>query len=1094
MKIQKIKSGFTFSDKNGINLNFLKNGKLVNITKDSIMINQLKTGEYESPLSNAYIRIYNENNFTTYPIIHGEDNIKTFYTDKGILYKLETENFITTTQYSIENGIIFMTVDVELKNKVQYDIILGQDLGLASEGALMTNEAYACQYIDHKPHRVEDYGWVICSRQNLDQNGLNPFVQIGGLEFLESFSTDGFQFFSKEFKLTNKPQIFKNEFLEDENYQYEFAYIGLKTKKKLKDGKTIFYLNPKSDFSYENKILDIEEIKNSYVAPSSSSEIKQLKNSAPKIKRINTEDLVEGELDKLYPEKKHCEYHDKELISFFTPTGSYITLKEKEALLERPTGHVLLSGNFLEKTEKIISSTNYIYGIFNSQITLGNTSFNKLIGIGRNPLNLQYFSGQRIFIKEDGILNQLSMPTLYEQGYNYSKWLYIYNGNKIEVVSYAASKEGILSLEINSEKEYEFHISNHLIFGNNEDESEILIKKSNNILKITGKNELVNSVYPKLNFIMKLNKEFEVEQPENTPYLILKVSTNSLKLTTSGNLLENIDDVRELDFSTETKLYNETITNSLNGFNLSSTEGELDKVSDISGWYTHNAMVHFLTPHGLEQYSGAAWGTRDVCQGPLEYFLATQNYPIISKILKTIYSHQYIENGTWPQWFMFDKYSFIQQEECHGDIVVWPIKAISDYIKASGDYNILDEEIEYTTIKGEFKFTKSEKLIDHLKKQIKYIKDNLLGNTNLFSYGDGDWDDTLQPKNSNLRKNMVSTWTTTLLIQSLGLLEEVLTKYSIHTSFNEEISEFRISLKKAFEKYSLPGGVVSGFLISEDNEIKPLLHPQDDKTKIKYRLLPMIRGIISETFTKEVAEKHYDIIQDNLMFSDGVRLMTEPVTYQGGKQDYFKRAELATNVGREIGLQYCHAHIRYIEALCKLGKGGEAIENLLKIIPIKLQDNVKNAEYRQSNCYFSSSDAAFKDRYEFKEKFDLLKKGEVKVKGGWRIYSSGPGILLNQIISNILGIRDEGDSIIIDPVLPKGEAIELEYSILGKPVQFKFNILKDEHTPKSIRINGIMIEKINYSNNIYREGGAILRKDHLKGLLNEKSNLIEIEL
>ena len=31
-------------------------------------------------------------------------------------------------------------------------------------------------------------------------------------------------------------------------------------------------------------------------------------------------------------------------------------------------------------------------------------------------------------------------------------------------------------------------------------------------------------------------------------------------------------------------------------------------------------LVHYLSPHGLEQFGGAAWGTRDVSQGPTEFF------------------------------------------------------------------------------------------------------------------------------------------------------------------------------------------------------------------------------------------------------------------------------------------------------------------------------------------------------------------------------------------------------------------------------------------------------------------------------------------
>ena len=32
--------------------------------------------------------------------------------------------------------------------------------------------------------------------------------------------------------------------------------------------------------------------------------------------------------------------------------------------------------------------------------------------------------------------------------------------------------------------------------------------------------------------------------------------------------------------------------------------------------------MHLTAPHGLEQYTGGAWGVRDVCQGPIELLLS----------------------------------------------------------------------------------------------------------------------------------------------------------------------------------------------------------------------------------------------------------------------------------------------------------------------------------------------------------------------------------------------------------------------------------------------------------------------------------------
>ena len=153
--------------------------------------------------------------------------------------------------------------------------------------------------------------------------------------------------------------------------------------------------------------------------------------------------------------------------------------------------------------------------------------------------------------------------------------------------------------------------------------------------------------------------------------------------------------------------YREFFKETMNGFKLSqmkSTPESVEKFNSLAWWYTHNMLVHYSVPHGLEQYGGAAWGTRDVCQGPIEYFMATQKYDVVKELIKTIFKHQYEDDGNWPQWFMFDRYNMIQAGESHGDIIVWPLKVLGDYLNVTQDFSILQEKVPYT-VRGSFEFT-----------------------------------------------------------------------------------------------------------------------------------------------------------------------------------------------------------------------------------------------------------------------------------------------------------------------------------------------------------------------------------------------------
>ena len=87
---------------------------------------------------------------------------------------------------------------------------------------------------------------------------------------------------------------------------------------------------------------------------------------------------------------------------------------------------------------------------------------------------------------------------------------------------------------------------------------------------------------------------------------------------------------------------------------------------------------------------------------------------------------------------------------------------------------------------------------------------------------------------------------------------------------------------------------------------------------------------------------------------------------------------------------YMHSHLRYAEAMSVLGEAEALWEALLIANPIAITDRLGHASLRQRNAYFSSSDAAFRDRYQASAEWDRVKAREIAVDGGWRIYSSGP--------------------------------------------------------------------------------------------------------
>ena len=93
------------------------------------------------------------------------------------------------------------------------------------------------------------------------------------------------------------------------------------------------------------------------------------------------------------------------------------------------------------------------------------------------------------------------------------------------------------------------------------------------------------------------------------------------------------------------------------------------------------------------------------------------------------------------------------------------------------------------------------------------------------------------------------------------------------------------------------------------------------------------------------------------------------------------------------------------EAMSVLGDSQALWDALVVANPIAVTERLSHASLRQRNAYFSSSDAAFRDRYEASAEWELAKAGEVAVDGGWRIYSSGPGIYVALVVQHALGVR-----------------------------------------------------------------------------------------
>ena len=1114
-------SSFSISNSLGLCFDFLENGLIKSISANTIRISLKPASLFSNAGSNIFLRKEENNTFIYLPLLGPESKSEFFiennkFLAKGVWNAVSYECWLELSEKNLSWQWTVKTKNIST-SKIKLDIITIQDVGLKTISDALVNEYYVSQYIDRQILNHSKYGKVVCCRQNFKDSENTPWLQLAAKNVAVSASTDGIQFYGRTYRETSTPESLLLPNLLGE-CAGELSIVALQ--------ETPFVLD--SDETHKSQIIG-NFIENHSKA-TSTQDLKSIENlfknftnnfqefNAPKIFKPSANkfneaiflkclDLQETEISGIFSrDKRHEEWHNNQLLSFFYSDNTHVVLKQKELLVDRPHGHILQAKAGFTPDESILSTTVYACGIFNSHVTQGNTNFNRFLSLSSSQFNLEKATGQRIFIFKDNMWFLLGIPSAYEIGLNFCRWIYKTDSYVFQVRTWTSKTNAQVNTDFKVLKgdNVKFLITNHL------DESiawSLEKTKENEFTVKPSKESFVGRTFKNAQFrisIQSNSEDYTVVGNEHiyrdgvdyggSFFNVLVENTASFTMSFLGEVVKK-DEIITINNSDEQFLkdYNlalkswEVLSSKIS---LKGVDNDISIINDILPWYGNNALTHLLTPHGLEQFDGAAWGTRDTTQGPFELLLKTEKYKDAKEILKIIFSHQNTD-GTWPQWWMFDSYSSIRAGSSHGDVHHWCIIALGDYVRASSDVTFLNEELPYYSIDKNSVETSS--VLEHTERLIKMLVKSFIKNKSFVPFGGGDWNDSMQPVSKKLSEKLVSSWTVELNYQAFTNFQEIYEFIGDHKKA-KQLLDICNSIKKDFNTYLIKDKIVAGHGFFDGKNASLLLHPSDQLTNIQYRLLPMIRGVISGIFTKDQAIFHLDIIEKHLKGPDGARLMNRPPKYNGGIQKIFQRAESSSFFGREIGIMYMHAHLRYAQTLAIMGKASGFIKALKQANPIEYKKIVTCSDFRQSNCYYSSSDVTFKNRYEADEKYEDLIKGNVKLKGGWRIYSSGPGIYIGLIVSHLLGFRSEFNNVIIDPVLPKNfNDLESTIQFKGHLLNIKFEISEEEFHPKKIIINNKNID-FKYQKNQYRKGGALIEIDYFLSRLTQEINQIIIKL
>ena len=1050
----------------GLSLSVLPTGAVFAVehtqANSRIMINQTLA----SPIANGMARLYlrlGAPQPTNLPVVGPEPRLRVGALDDRTVWEGAESGLrhrVTLWLHPRLNAW-FWRVEVvnDREEKLPCDAVLIQDLGLGDQGFLMNNEAYASQYMDQHIARHPSLNHVLMSRQNLSQGGVHPWAMHGCLDGADGFATDFRQVMGPAYRDADQLGAPFGTSLPSERLQYETACAALQSKAvTLEPGAatswTFFGLyepdHPAASSDSDLSLVDAVEGASRDWAEREvelSAPPRSLLHEAPS---IVAETLDDKAIKARYRRRTHVERVDGRLLSFFAPGRTHsrhVVLRDKEHIVARRHGALIRSGQSILPDETILCATAWMHGVFGAQLTIGNTSFHKLFSVSRDPYNITRASGLRMLMETKDGWRLLTVPSAFEMGLSDCRWIYQLAERTVTVSATVCGDEPTMQWRVTVEgPRCRFLIFGHLVLGEQEYGPAGRIEIDARRKRFTFRpdlNDRWGQEYPEAVYRLVTSTPGRVEavggdellwadrKRRGVGYAAIRTRpTNEFVFAVVGSVTDpkQVDALsskysKAVDEAAMLKPADRFWRNLTRGVRIKSAKNSADAlaVDTILPWLAHDGMIHLTAPHGLEQYTGGAWGTRDVCQGSIELLLTLEHDRPVKEILRILFAQQYEESGDWPQWFMLEPYSVVQDKESHGDIIIWPLKALCDYVEATGDFAFLDEPIAWRSEANFEKTDHADPVTGHVDKLIETVRTRFIPGTNLIRYGNGDWNDSLRPVDPTKRDWMTSAWTVVLLYEQLRRYAAILRHAKRAPKRAKELDALAAAIRRDFNAHLIRDGVVAGYGVFRPGGGEPelLLHPSDEQTGLSFSLLPMTQSMIGGLFTQAQARKHVSLIRKHLLFSDGARLMDKPIVYHGGPETFFQRAESAAFFGREIGLMYTHSHLRYGEAMSDIGEFEALWQALLVANPIAVTDELPNASLRQCNAYFSSSDAAFQDRYQASDQWARVKADSIAFDGGWRVYSSGPGLYANMLIRHAFGLRRQFGKRIVTPGLRK---------------------------------------------------------------------------
>jgi cyclic beta-1,2-glucan synthetase len=446
---------------------------------------------------------------------------------------------------------------------------------------------------------------------------------------------------------------------------------------------------------------------------------------------------------------------------------------------------------------------------------------------------------------------------------------------------------------------------------------------------------------------------------------------------------------------------------------ISTPDKSMDNL--VNHWLPYQALgCRIMARTAFYQASGAS-GFRDQLQDTLAFLLYEPS--LARRQIVTAASRQFLE-GDVQHWWLPGSGAGVRTHI--SDDVVWLAYAAHQYIAATGDASLLDEQVNFLTgpvleahkHDSFFQPDVSEQtasVYEHAAKALD-LAVSRTGDLGLPLILGGDWNDGMNRVGVSGRG--MSVWLGWFLASALRSF----IGYASERNDRARVERWTAhldTLKQALEKSGWDGAYYRRGYYDDGS---PLGSSLSDECQIDS--LGQSWSVLSGEGDAERSGKALDAVLEKLVDEEAgiIRLFTP--AFEGTRKDpgYIKGYPPGV---RENGGQYTHAAIWVVLALAGLKRGDDAWKCFQILNPVNhARDRAAADTYRVEPYVISA---------------DVYGHGPYSGRGGWSWYTGSAGWLYRAAVEGILGIRRHGDRLFVNPVLPSGwDGFSAELTIDGK--------------------------------------------------------------